>query len=124
MPRYPGVVKAIEPFGPTVAIRIESDGKMEKDPGVVPPEVHDLDEFLQAVRDSGIVGLGGAAFPLWAKLTRFCPHAHKDRAYKRARSASPYHQRQQNHDRAQRPDCKGRGPAEEISPQRGVHHRH
>lgn len=63
-----GVVKAIEPFGPTVAIRIESDGKMEKDPGVVPPEVHDLDEFLQAVRDSGIVGLGGAAFPLWAKL--------------------------------------------------------
>lgn len=49
-------------------IRIESDGKMERDPGIAPPEVSDLDGFLQAVRSSGIVGLGGAAFPLWAKL--------------------------------------------------------
>lgn len=65
-----GIVTAIEPYkqGGPLAIRIESDGKMEKDPGVVPPQVDDLDGFLQAVRDSGIVGLGGAAFPLWAKL--------------------------------------------------------
>lgn len=64
-----GTVTAIEPYqGSASAIRIESDGKMEKDPHIVPPQVHDLDEFLQAVRDSGIVGLGGAAFPLWAKL--------------------------------------------------------
>lgn len=67
-----GTVKAIEPYKlsgrPAEAIRIESDGKMEKDPGLKAPEVHDLDGFLQAVRDSGIVGLGGAAFPVWAKL--------------------------------------------------------
>ena len=63
-----GTVKAIEPYGRTLAIRIESDGKMEKDPAIAPPEVHDLDSFLSALRASGIVGLGGAAFPLWAKL--------------------------------------------------------
>ena len=49
-------------------MRIESDGRMEKSPDVKPPEVHDLDSFLQALRESGIVGLGGAAFPVWAKL--------------------------------------------------------
>ena len=63
-----GTVVAIEPYGKDVAIRIESDGKMEKDPSIQPPVANDLDEFLKAVRDSGIVGLGGAAFPLWAKL--------------------------------------------------------
>ena len=67
-----GVVRAIEPYdagGSGVrAIRIESDGRMEKDPSVAAPEVHNLDEFLAAVRASGIVGLGGAAFPLWKKL--------------------------------------------------------
>ena len=68
-----GTVNAIEPYESesgrsTRAILIKSDGKMELDPGVKPPEVHDLDSFLAAVRASGIVGLGGAAFPLWAKL--------------------------------------------------------
>lgn len=50
------------------AIRIESDGLMEKDPSIKAPEITDCDSFLQAVRDSGLVGLGGAAFPVWAKL--------------------------------------------------------
>ncbi len=68
-----GTVKAIEPYekadGRSVmAIRIESDGKMEHDPDLAPADVHDLDSFLAAVRKSGVVGLGGAAFPLWAKL--------------------------------------------------------
>ena len=67
-----GTVKAIEDYAltgrPAQAIRIDSDGKMEPDPNIKPPVVSNLDEFLQAVRDSGIVGLGGAAFPLWAKL--------------------------------------------------------
>ena len=68
-----GTVKAIETFTPNggrpgLAIRIESDGRMEKDPNIVPPQIHDLDSFLAAVQESGIVGLGGAAFPLWAKL--------------------------------------------------------
>ncbi len=68
-----GTVTAIEPIQlgsgrPVLSIRIESDGKMEKDPGITAPQVSDLDSFLAEVRKSGIVGLGGAAFPLWAKL--------------------------------------------------------
>lgn len=50
------------------AIRIESDGKMEADPNLKPPVITNCDEFLQAVRESGLVGLGGAAFPTWAKF--------------------------------------------------------
>ncbi len=50
------------------AIRIESDGKMEADPAMKPPVFEGCDGFLQAVRESGVVGLGGAAFPTWAKL--------------------------------------------------------
>lgn len=63
-----GVVKAIEPYGSSLAVRIESDGKMERDPELKAPDATDLGSFLNAVRQSGIVGLGGAAFPLWAKL--------------------------------------------------------
>ena len=52
----------------TLAIRIESDGLMEIDESVKAPEITDCDSFLQAVREGGIVGLGGAAFPTWAKF--------------------------------------------------------
>ena len=51
-----------------LAIRIENDGKMEKAESVKAPVINNCDEFLQAVRESGAVGLGGAAFPTWAKL--------------------------------------------------------
>jgi len=50
------------------AIRIESDGKMKKDPNMKAPVFEGCDGFLGAVRASGVVGLGGAAFPAWAKL--------------------------------------------------------
>lgn len=50
------------------AVRIISDGKMELDPNIKVPEVHSVEEFLQACKDSGIVGLGGAAYPLYGKL--------------------------------------------------------
>jgi len=67
-----GTVTAISPLArgrKTVdAIHIASDGKMEKDPGMAPPKFETADEFLQAIRESGCVGLGGAAFPTWAKL--------------------------------------------------------
>ena len=52
----------------TLAIKIESDGLMQADPNMKAPEITDCDSFLQAVRDGGIVGLGGAAFPTWAKF--------------------------------------------------------
>ncbi len=53
----------------TTAITIESDGQQTLWEGLKPPAVTNLDEFLQAVRDSGVVGLGGAGFPTAVKLT-------------------------------------------------------
>lgn len=75
-PVYASVSGVIEGVGPVkmgdgrevTCVTIKSDGLMEKAPDIAPPKVSDLDGFLAAVRKSGIVGLGGAAFPLWAKL--------------------------------------------------------
>ncbi len=53
---------------PVEGIVIESDGKMELSPDIKKPEISNCDEFLEAVKASGAVGLGGAAFPTWAKL--------------------------------------------------------
>jgi electron transport complex protein RnfC len=50
------------------AITIESDGKMERYEGLKPPVIQSSDDFLQALTDSGIVGLGGAGFPTSVKL--------------------------------------------------------
>ena len=49
------------------AIVLESDGNMEPFP-VEKPAVTDVDSFLKAVRNSGLVGLGGAGFPASVKL--------------------------------------------------------
>jgi len=49
------------------AVVIKSDGEMEHIE-TAPPEVNSLDDFIQAVRDSGLVGLGGAGFPAHIKL--------------------------------------------------------
>ena len=50
------------------AIVIESDGEMTPDAAVVPPVVENKEGFVQAVLESGIVGLGGAGFPTHVKL--------------------------------------------------------
>lgn len=68
-----GKVKAIQKIqlsngGYGDAVIIESDGKMGPCPDLKAPEVTDLKSFLQAVRDSGLVGLGGAGFPTHVKL--------------------------------------------------------
>ncbi len=68
-----GKVKKVEPFlssgGKSChAVIIESDGEMTPDPSIQPPTVNNLDEFIQAVRESGVVGLGGAGFPTAVKL--------------------------------------------------------
>ena len=58
------------------AVVIDSDGLMEPDPAICPPVVDSPEQFLAAVRESGLVGLGGAGFPSpqqaqrpWAKST-------------------------------------------------------
>ena len=47
---------------------IETDKKQEISEEVKVPEVSNLEEFVKAVRDSGVVGLGGASFPTHIKL--------------------------------------------------------
>ena len=68
-----GTVKKIDSFLSSngrscSAIIIESDGEMTPDPSVAPPEVKNIDQLCQAVRESGLVGLGGAGFPTSVKL--------------------------------------------------------
>ena len=50
------------------AVFIESDGLMEVSPACQPVEVNTFEEFISAVKESGIVGLGGAGFPTYVKL--------------------------------------------------------
>ncbi len=50
------------------AVVIASDGLMEASEDITPPQVTDLESFVDAVKQAGIVGLGGAAFPTWVKL--------------------------------------------------------
>ncbi|MBE6770531.1 MAG: electron transport complex subunit RsxC [Ruminococcaceae bacterium] len=50
------------------AITIESDGEMRLWEGIKPPVVNTREDLIKAVRDSGLVGLGGAGFPTHVKL--------------------------------------------------------
>lgn len=52
----------------TTAVVIESDGEMAVDEGVKTPVINTREEFVDAVKESGIVGLGGAGFPTHVKL--------------------------------------------------------
>lgn len=50
------------------AVIIANDGLDTVAPDLAPPVVTDRESFLQAVRASGLVGLGGAGFPTHVKL--------------------------------------------------------
>ena len=52
----------------TQAVVIQSDGRMAHSPNLKPPVIHTKDDFCRAVRESGLVGLGGAGFPTHVKL--------------------------------------------------------
>ena len=51
------------------AVEITSDGQQTVDPAIAPPKVNDYESFTTAIRNSGLVGLGGAGFPTAVKLT-------------------------------------------------------
>lgn len=49
-------------------VTIESDGERRLYDGIEPPKADTKEEFLKAIRASGLVGLGGAGFPAHVKL--------------------------------------------------------
>ena len=58
------------PNGATqTAVVIVPDGEQKVDPAIAPPEVTDYKSFVDAIRASGLVGLGGAGFPTHVKIS-------------------------------------------------------
>ena len=54
--------------GMDTLVVIETDKKQEVYEGIAVPEVNDLPGFVKAIRESGLVGLGGASFPTHIKF--------------------------------------------------------
>lgn len=52
----------------TPCVIIESDGEQTPDPSIQPPKVENNDDLVKTIRNSGLVGLGGAGFPAHVKL--------------------------------------------------------
>jgi Na+-translocating ferredoxin:NAD+ oxidoreductase subunit C len=67
--RVSAIKKVMLPGGQyTDAVVIDSDGEMKISPEIKPPAVETPEDFIKAVRESGLVGLGGAGFPAHVKL--------------------------------------------------------
>ena len=60
------------------AITITSDGEMTPDPAIAPPVIDTYEDLISALEMSGIVGLGGAGFPTYAKFRVEDPSAIRD----------------------------------------------
>lgn len=52
----------------TTAVVIEADGEMTVEETLCPPAANNREELIDALKESGIVGLGGAGFPVQVKL--------------------------------------------------------
>ncbi len=68
-----GDVTAIDEYINPAGIRtkclvIKTDGLQEVDESIAPPTVNTREEFIEAIKNSGLVGLGGAGFPTAIKL--------------------------------------------------------
>lgn len=68
-----GTVSAIEEIvtsngGRSQVVIIQTDGEQTVDENVKPPVISNHPEFVQAIKESGLVGLGGAGFPTHIKL--------------------------------------------------------
>ena len=68
---------------------IDNDGEMAEYEGIEPPKIDTREEFIKAVRQSGLVGLGGAGFPTHVKLA-FKPDAGIDTLVINAAECEPY----------------------------------
>jgi electron transport complex protein RnfC len=72
-----GKVKNISPQahpagGEVLSVIIENDGQYRTDPSIAPPvawEEMGVGDIRKCVRDAGVVGMGGAAFPTHVKLS-------------------------------------------------------
>ena len=70
-------------------IEIDSDGLQTVCSDIEPPVVTNADELYAAVRKSGLVGLGGAGFPVSIKLN-FSPEKHVDTLVINGAECEPY----------------------------------
>lgn len=71
------------------AVTIESDGEMKLCESIKPPVVETKEDLIKAVRESGLVGLGGAGFPTHVKLN-FPPEKKVDTLVVNAAECEPY----------------------------------
>ena len=63
------IAEYLQSNGTTVpAVVIESDGEMTPAEGLIPPVVNSRESLLEAIKQSGVVGLGGAGFPTHVKF--------------------------------------------------------
>ena len=63
------ITEYLQSNGTTVAaVVIESDGEMTHAESIIPPTVDSRESLLEAIRQSGVVGLGGAGFPTHVKF--------------------------------------------------------
>lgn len=61
--------EVLMPFGvKCTTVTITSDGENTLDDTLTPPTLNTKEDFLSAIRSSGLVGLGGAGFPTSVKL--------------------------------------------------------
>ena len=89
-----GDVEAIQQFMTQMGrvdtnIVIKTDGRQEIAETVVPPVIQSKEDFLAAVRASGLVGLGGATFPMAAKFNTQ-PWQHLDTFIVNGAECEPY----------------------------------
>ena len=71
------------------AIVIESDGQITLSEEVQPPSISSKEDLLKAIRESGLVGIGGAGFPSHVKLNPKDP-AKVDTLLVNAAECEPY----------------------------------
>ncbi|MDO4938566.1 MAG: electron transport complex subunit RsxC [Lachnospiraceae bacterium] len=72
-------------------ITIKCDKKRAEDPDKRPPVINSTEDFLDAVRECGLVGLGGAGFPTHAKLrSALKSEPHVDTLIVNAAECEPY----------------------------------